>query len=123
MLYHGWRGRYNRLACRELSVLRLADQCALCSIEPRGIRAYRGDIDGYDESAMETSVQGEATLTFWWKVSSESGYDELEFYLDDVLKHSISGEVDWQQKSYNATGPGSHTLRWRRVSSGGFVRS
>ena len=46
---------------------------------------------------------------------SESGYDELEFYLDDVLKHSISGEVDWQQKSYAVTGSGSHTLKWRYV--------
>ena len=46
---------------------------------------------------------------------SESGYDELEFYLDDVLKHSISGEVDWQQKSYTVTGAGSHTLKWRYV--------
>ena len=74
-----------------------------------------GGIDGYDESAMQTLVQGEGTLTFWWKVSSESGCDELEFYLDDVLKHSISGEVDWQQKSYAVTGAGSHTLKWRYV--------
>ena len=77
--------------------------------------ARRWDIEGNDESAMQRSVQGEGTLTFWWKVSSESGYDELEFYRDDVRQHSISGEMDWRQKSYTVTGPGSHTLKWRYV--------
>lgn len=80
-----------------------------------GDAAQSGDISDSEESWMQSSVEGEGTLTFWWKVSSESGCDELEFYLDDVLKHSISGEVDWQQKSYNVTGSGSHTLKWRYV--------
>lgn len=34
---------------------------------------------------------------FWWKVSSESTYDKLQFILNDVLQSgSISGEVNWQ---------------------------
>ena len=56
--------------------------------------AQSGDIADSEESWMQTSVQGEGTVTFWWKVSSESGYDELEFYLDDVRQHYISGEVE-----------------------------
>jgi len=73
--------------------------CAVQRGRSRGHRGIRSDISDSEESWMQTSLQGEGTVTFWWKVSSESGYDELEFYLDDVLKHSISGEVDWQQKS------------------------
>jgi len=40
-----------------------------------------------------TGIGGAGTVSFWWKVSSESGYDELEFYPDDVRQHSISGEI------------------------------
>jgi YD repeat-containing protein len=35
-------------------------------------------------SWMQTEVQGAGTITFWWKVSSESGGDYLEFYIDDI---------------------------------------
>ena len=68
---------------------------------------------------METTVTGAGTLTFWWKVSSESGGDYLEFYLDSQLQSGrISGEVAWTQKSYTITGGGPHTLRWRYVKDG-----
>lgn len=65
------------------------------------------------EAWMQTTVAGPGQLTFWWKVSSESNFDYLEFYLDGVLQSGrISGEVNWQQKSYNLN-EGLHTLRWR----------
>jgi len=58
--------------------------------------------------------QGAGTFSFYWKVSSESSYDFLEFYIDDVHQSGrISGTVDWQCKSYNITSSGSHTLKWR----------
>jgi hypothetical protein len=61
-------------------------------------------------------------LSFWWKVSSEGSYDFLEFYVDGVRQHRISGSVGWQQMSYEIPS-GSHTLEWRytkdiSVSSG-----
>ena len=77
--------------------------------------------------SCESQVEGEGTLTFWWKVSSESGCDypsagsgqALEFYLDGQLQSNpISGEVDWTQKSYTITGASAHTLRWRYVKDG-----
>ena len=54
-------------------------------------------------------------MTFYWKVSSESGDDYLQFYIDGTLKDQISGEVDWQKKTYTVTGSGGHALRWRYV--------
>jgi hypothetical protein len=52
-------------------------------------------------------------LNFWWSVSSELGYDYLEFYLDGILQNGrISGEVNWTQQTFNIAA-GSHTLRWR----------
>jgi hypothetical protein len=74
----------------------------------------------YIERAF-TVPEGGATLTFQWKVSSEGPpytygnipYDFLEFYIDGELQSGrISGEVDWQQKSYSLAA-GSRTLKWR----------
>ncbi|MBN1805345.1 MAG: hypothetical protein JW837_08850, partial [Sedimentisphaerales bacterium] len=44
--------------------------------------AISGDIDDEEESKMEILVEGEGTLTFWWKVDSEAGCDELQFIAD-----------------------------------------
>ena len=61
---------------------------------------------------MQTTITGPGTLSYWWKVSSESGYDFLEFYLDGVLQRGrISGEVNWQQVSINIP-VGSHSVKW-----------
>jgi RHS repeat-associated protein len=79
---------------------------------------YGGDAaegTAWDDGAswLQTEVQGAGTITFWWKVSSEANSDYLEFYVDDVLKDAISGEVNWQQKSYTINTSGTHTLKWR----------
>jgi subtilisin-like proprotein convertase family protein len=71
---------------------------------------------------MQTTVTGPGTLSFYWKVSSEANYDFLEFWVDGVLKSEISGEVNWQQKSFSLAS-GSHLLSWsyskdRSVSAG-----
>jgi uncharacterized delta-60 repeat protein len=68
------------------------------------------------EAWLETTLYGPGTLTFWWKVSSETGYDFLQFYVDGLLQDSISGEVDWQQKTFALSS--SHTVRWRYVKDG-----
>jgi endonuclease/exonuclease/phosphatase family metal-dependent hydrolase len=74
-------------------------------------------IDG-QESWLQTTVTGPGELSFRWKVSSESGYDYLEFYADNVLTAPrLSGEVDWQQRLVTL-GTGSHTLRWRYAKDG-----
>ena len=54
------------------------------------------------ESCMQTIVESDSseTIKFYWKVSCEDANDYLQFYIDGMLKDEISGEVDWQQKSY-----------------------
>jgi YD repeat-containing protein len=73
----------------------------------------------YDAAGNRTSViDGSGTVTFWWKVSSEEGSDYLEFWLDGVRQSgSISGSVDWEQKSFTV-GAGTHTFKWRYSKSG-----
>jgi alpha-tubulin suppressor-like RCC1 family protein len=65
------------------------------------------------QSILESSVNGPGTLKFWWKVSSEEGFDFLRFTLDssNAPIASISGETEWAQVSINISA-GGHKLRW-----------
>lgn len=76
-----------------------------------GSAAQSGDIGDNQTSWFQTSIAGPGTLSFYWKVSSEVNYDFLEVYIDNVLQYRISGEVDWQQKSFTLSA-GVHTVKW-----------
>ncbi|MCD4683611.1 MAG: PKD domain-containing protein, partial [Bacteroidales bacterium] len=69
------------------------------------------DHDQNSYLSLEYDVFGEDSLSFWCKVSSETAYDYLKFYIDDVEISSWSGEVDWVRSSYLIT-EGSHTFKW-----------
>ena len=96
-----------------------------------GVDAVRsGAVDHGESSWLQTTVSGTGTVSFWWNVSSESGYDFLELLVDGTVVDSISGTGgSWTQKAYTISSAGSHTIRWRyrkdhSVSSGldaGFV--
>jgi len=80
-----------------------------------GDAAQSGDIGDSQESVMQTLVSETGTFSFYWKISSEAGYDFLEFFIDGVLQDRISGTQDWQQMVYTITEPGSHNMEWRYV--------
>jgi putative NADPH-quinone reductase len=80
-----------------------------------GDSAQSGVILDNQESWMQTTIHGSGTFSFYWKVSSEAGYDYLEFYIDGVLQDRISGSANWQQMMYTIIGSGLHTLEWRYV--------
>ncbi len=71
-----------------------------------------GLISHGQDTWVETSVNGPGTLAFWWSVSSEAGYDYLEFRTNGILATRISGFTSWGLVSQRI-GAGSHTLRWR----------
>lgn len=56
-----------------------------------------------------TPVPGE--LSFWYRVSSESGFDWFNFYVDGVRKVHVSGEVPWTRYVTTLAG-GTHVLKW-----------
>jgi hypothetical protein len=64
-----------------------------------------------EEAILETAVSGYTTIKFHWKVSSEPDYDYLQFYIDGILKDQVSGETEWEEKTFSIT-PGTHTLKW-----------
>lgn len=61
--------------------------------------------------SLQYDTYGEDSLSFWYKVSSETGYDFLKFFIDEVEMSSWSGEIDWQRASYLIPA-GSHTFKW-----------
>jgi probable HAF family extracellular repeat protein len=75
------------------------------------IAPQSGAIGDNQSSWMHTTINGPATVSFYWKVSSEQNHDFLQFYVDDTLKDSISGNVDWQQKTYSIPA-GPHVIKW-----------
>lgn len=85
--------------------------------------AYNGDY------CMQSAAIGNSTSTsmlltlkfaeagnfsFAKKVSSESSYDYLKFYIDDVLQDKWSGSVDWDADTFAVTS-GTHTFKWAYV--------
>ena len=61
--------------------------------------------------SLQFEAYEEDSLSFWCKVSSETGYDMLKFYIDTVEMSSWSGEVAWERSSYVVT-QGVHTFKW-----------
>ena len=73
--------------------------------------AQSGVITNGQQSLLQTTVTGPGTVSFWWKVSSEEGFDFLNFSMDKT-SITISGEVDWEQRTF-AVSAGTHSLTWR----------
>jgi hypothetical protein len=87
--------------------------------------AKSGDINDYDTSTMsvDLNVTAAGDISFQYKVSSESNYDFLRFYLDGSELGSWDGEQGWAEFSYPVTA-GEHTFTWSytkdvSVSNGG----
>jgi len=80
--------------------------------------ARAGRIDDVERTYLEltTEVTGES-ISFWYKVSSESGYDYLCFYIDGYEVDCWSGEIDWSYTTYPVH-PGTHTFTWEYMKDG-----
>ncbi len=84
--------------------------------------ARSGAIGHSQSTTIQTSITVGSTqaVKFYWKVSSESGYDYLKFYIDGVEKTKIAGTVNWTQVSYNVAA-GTHTLKWSYIKDASVV--
>lgn len=68
-------------------------------------------------SSMRLWVAGPITVSFWWKVSSETNHDFLSFSAGGVLLTNISGEVDWKQCTVSVP-TGNQILAWTYAKDG-----
>ncbi len=81
-----------------------------------------GNIRHNQESIMkvESNSTEAGVISFYKKVSSESTFDFLYFYIDTQLKGSWSGEDDWSFQSYQVT-EGTHTYLWEYNKDGNAI--
>ena len=77
-----------------------------------GSAVRSGVLNNSSSNAFSTTVTGPGTLSFLWKVSCQETWDWLEFRFGHQRWEVISGETDWQEKSYDI-GPGTTTVTWR----------
>jgi subtilisin family serine protease len=82
--------------------------------------AYEGDYaaksgaignSSQTEMKLVREVAGNDSIAFYRKVSSESGYDFLRFYIDNNKVGEWSGESAWSRVAF-AVAEGEHTFRW-----------
>ncbi|MFD0964083.1 hypothetical protein [Pseudofulvibacter geojedonensis] len=76
--------------------------------------AGAGTITDSQTTYMERTITipaGGASLSFYYEVSSESGYDYLRFYIDGVQQDQWSGTIGYTQQIY-LLAAGTQTLRW-----------
>jgi len=75
--------------------------------------AKSGAIGDNQSTGLEiiVDVPMDDVVSFYKKVSSESGYDKLKFYIDGTEKGSWDGTVAWSFEEFDITA-GEHTLKW-----------
>ncbi len=77
-----------------------------------GSSARSGTITDSQYSYLQTTVKGPGTLSFYWQVSSEAGYDYLDLWIGSTDTDWISGTGGgWTQKTYSIPA-GVHTITW-----------
>jgi len=73
-----------------------------------------GNIFDGQESTIEITVSGVASVNFWKKVSSEKYFDLLEFSIDGAIKGRWAGEdEDWSYVSFAINPFEPHRLKWK----------
>ena len=78
--------------------------------------ARTGSIGFMESTWMQTTIEGEGTLAFWWRASCEDDpdyddWDYLAFYADGMERARIDGDSGWQLVTVTLSA-GTHTLRW-----------
>ncbi len=79
--------------------------------EPYSVRSGEISNNGWSRISIMVEADRSDTISFWFRVSSEQGYDFLQFHVDSVMKGRWSGESGWNSYSF-AIEPGIHELAW-----------
>ena len=93
--------------------------------------AYAGTSSARSTNTLTHSQTAELTLTknitqndsisFYYRVSSESNYDKFHFLIDGVDMLTISGEVSWTRAAFPVTA-GNHTFKFTYAKDGSVNR-
>ncbi len=88
---------------------------SISSSSYEGIYAARSGVipdGGSSILSITYDIQEPDSVTFWYRISSESNYDFFSFFVDNILYGKWSGIRDWRKAAYWVPA-GRHTLRWQ----------
>jgi len=78
----------------------------------QGLRSARaGDFSDGGTTELTRTLSC-SDVSFWYQVSSESGWDFFRFYVDDAVVHSDSGTGGGWTQYMTTLDPGTHELKW-----------
>jgi hypothetical protein len=78
-----------------------------------GVSGNTGRNSSTSTVSLTLEMSAGETLSFDYKVSSESSYDIFTFSVNGSQKLSKSGEVDWTSYTFTAASDGSYTFLWK----------
>lgn len=88
----------------------------ICNTDPyEGQYCLKSGTIGDNQETVLTltyEVSEPDSISFYYKVSSESGWDKMHFFIDDVLKGSWDGNIGWTKAQYPVTA-GTHIFKWK----------
>ena len=69
------------------------------------------------EMTLTMIVANDDSIAYFRKTSSQTNFDFLHFFVDEVLWDEVSGETNWERVAIPLT-PGLHILKWVYVKNG-----
>lgn len=78
-----------------------------------GMSGNAGQDSSTSSVSLTLAMAAGETLSFDYKVSTESGYDKLLFTVNGQNKLTESGEKDWTRYTFTAGSAGSYTFVWK----------
>jgi hypothetical protein len=74
--------------------------------------AKTGPLTNSQTSTVRTVLQGPGPLSFWWKLSGASEWDNFSLIVDGTTITNITGAVDWRSNTVSIA-PGPHVVDWK----------
>ena len=78
-----------------------------------GMSGNAGQDSSTSSMTLTLTMQAGETLSFDYKVSSESGYDKFKFTVNGQNKITESGEKDWTAYTFTASSAGDYSFVWK----------
>lgn len=87
------------------------------AISHDGVDSALATLPNRKRSFLDSTVEGPAVLSFWWKIDAVAGFDALVFRSENEVAF-LDGIQDWQHRSFEVDS-GIQTIQWyfeRRAS-------
>ena len=78
-----------------------------------GMSGNAGQDSSTSSMTLTLTMQAGETLSFDYKVSSESGYDKFKFTVNGQDRITESGEKDWTAYTFTASSAGDYSFVWK----------